>query len=112
VINDGSVPDARISARFTWWFETKTARGGYAAEGHDRDQVRNHSKQLSGDPDARLFVLTPDPAQPAWFDALDGVDASVRDQIVWLSATVIRRMLADGVRSEGAPHGHRAPDAT
>src|SRR5262245_36155076 len=85
VVNVGAVPDARISARFTWWFETKTARGGYAAEGHDRDQLRNHSKQLHDDPDASLFVLTPDPVQPAWFEALDGVDVSVRGQIVWLS---------------------------
>jgi len=33
VVGDASVPDARISARFTWWFETKTTRGGYAGRG-------------------------------------------------------------------------------
>jgi hypothetical protein len=105
VTNDGSVPDARISARFTWWFETKTARGGYANEGHDRKQVRSHSKQLHDDPDARLFVLTPDPVQPAWFDVLDGVDEPVRDQIVWLSflglAEAIRVLLAETTRLIG-----------
>jgi hypothetical protein len=85
VVSDGAVPDARISARFTWLFETKTVRGGYAAEGHNRQQLRQHATQLHGDPDARLFVLTPDPARPAWFDELDGIDQQVRDQVLWLS---------------------------
>src|SRR3954453_17527995 len=49
VVQDGAVPDARITAHFTWWFETKTARGGYANEGHDRQQLRLHSKHLEGD---------------------------------------------------------------
>jgi hypothetical protein len=102
VVGDGSVPDARISARFTWWFETKTARGGYASEGHDRNQVRLHASQLEGDPEARLFVLTPDPVQPAWFDELDGVDEAVRGQIIWFSfaslADVIRALLSDPTR--------------
>ncbi|TCN28592.1 hypothetical protein EV644_1456 [Kribbella orskensis] len=102
VVGDGSVPDARISARFTWWFETKTARGGYASEGHDRNQVRLHASQLEGDPDTRLFVLTPDPGQPAWFDELDGVDEVVRGQIIWFSfaslADAIRVLLSDPTR--------------
>src|SRR6266545_1052643 len=85
IVNVGAVPDARISARFTWWFETKTARGGYAAEGHDRDQVRAHAQQLEDDPHARLFVLTPDPVTPSWFVGLDGVKEAVRDRVVWLS---------------------------
>lgn len=61
VIGSVSVPDVRISARFTWYFETKTDRGGYAAEGHGRRHVREHSKLLSGELDTWLFVLTPDP---------------------------------------------------
>lgn len=105
VMNDGSVPDARISARFTWWFETKTTRGGYTSEGHDRDQLRSHSKLLHDDPDAILFVLTPDPVQPAWFDVLDGVEVSVQDQIVWLSflslADAIHALLAESTRLIG-----------
>lgn len=105
VTNDGSVPDARISARFTWWFETKTSRGGYTSEGHDRNQVCSHSKQLRDDPDARLFVLTPDPVQPTWFDVLNGVDESVKDQIIWLSfltlTDAIRVLLADTTRLIG-----------
>lgn len=80
-----SVPDARISGRFTWWFETKTARGGYDSEGHDRRQVRRHSSRLIGDPESVLFVLTPDAEKPAWFGSLDGVDESVRDRIWWMS---------------------------
>jgi hypothetical protein len=105
VANDDSVPDARISAQFTWWFETKTVRGSYANEGHDRDQIRSHSKQLRQDPDAKLFVLTPDPVQPAWLDKLDGVDESVRNQIVWLSflglADAIHALLLDTTRLVG-----------
>jgi hypothetical protein len=30
IVGEGSVLDARITGRFTWWFETKMARGGYA----------------------------------------------------------------------------------
>jgi hypothetical protein len=105
VVNQGAVPDARISARFTWWFETKTARGGYAVEGHDRNQVRAHAQQLEDDPHARLFVLTPDPVKPSWFDQLDGVKESVREQVVWLSfkdlADTITGIIADPARLIG-----------
>ena len=94
-----AVPDARISARFTWWFETKTVRGAYVSEGHGRRQVRAHAKQLEGDPTARLFVLTPDPTQPAWFAELDGVDPQARDRVLWLSfrdlATAIEAVVGD-----------------
>jgi hypothetical protein len=31
-----TVPDAQISARFSWWFETKTETDAYAREGHGR----------------------------------------------------------------------------
>lgn len=97
-----SVPDARISARFTWWFETKTARNGYDSEGHDRRQVRSHAQRLVADPDATLFVMTPDPAQPVWFDSLDGVEESARERVVWFSfaslAAAIRELAADSSR--------------
>lgn len=93
VVNTGAVPDARISARFVWWFETKTARGGYGAEGHDRDQLRQHSKQLEDVPAAWLFVLTPDPVRPTWFDELDGVVEPVRPKVLWLGF----RDLADAI---------------
>lgn len=93
IVEAGAVPDARISARFTWWFETKTARGGYGSEGHDRDQLRIHSRQLERDHDARLFILTPDPERPGWFDDPEGVDVAVRDRVLWMSF----RNLADAI---------------
>lgn len=101
VSGDGSVPDARISGRFSWWFETKTAIGGYAHEGHDRRQVRHHSRLLD-EPEAMLFVLTPDPSRPRWFDELDGVDHSAKSRILWLSfadlAEAMNRMISDPTR--------------
>ena len=101
----GSVPDARISGRFTWWFETKTVPGIYAAEGHGRQQARLHAKQLAGDPDARLFILTPDPARPTWFGQLNGIDPAVRDRVLWLSfrdlADAIDAVIADPARVIG-----------
>jgi hypothetical protein len=84
VVADGSVPDARISGHFTWLFETKTVRGGYAREGHDRQQLRGHARELENDADALLFVLTPDPVKPVWFDTLDGVAAPVRARVLWI----------------------------
>src|SRR5690554_3778631 len=60
IVESESTPDARISARFTWWFETKTERNAYAADGHSRQQLRGHSRLLADDPEALLFVLTPD----------------------------------------------------
>lgn len=102
VVNIGAVPDARISARFVWWFETKTGRGGYGAEGHDRDQLRQHSKQLEDVPEAWLFVLTPDPLRPTWFDELDGVAESVRSKVLWLGfrdlAEAISAVIGDSKR--------------
>lgn len=105
VATDEAVPDARISARFTWWFETKTARGAYAGEGHGRSQLRAHARQLAGDPGARLFVLTPDPVRPEWFGRLDGIAAQVRDRVLWLSfrdlATAIEAVVTNPVRLVG-----------
>lgn len=102
VMEKGSVPDARITARFTWWFETKTVPHGYDAEGHDRRQVRSHAKRLIGDPDAYLFVLTPDASQPQWLSEPDGVDSEVVARIVWFSfaelTRAIRAVLEDAAR--------------
>lgn len=86
IVGEGSVPDARITGRFTWWFETKTARGGYANEGHDREQLRSHARLLKEEPDATLFVVTPDPVRPAWFDSFGGtIEATVAARIIWVS---------------------------
>ena len=102
VASTDSVPDARIAAHFTWWVETKTARNGYESEGHDRKQVRARAKRLEVDPEATLFVLTPDATQPGWFETLDGVQESVRERIVWFSfaslATAIRQLTGDPPR--------------
>lgn len=95
IVQAKSVPDARISARFTWWFETKTVRAAYATDGHDRQQVCEHARALEGDPESHLFVLTPDPTRPSWFDVLDGVDASVQNRVLWLSF----RDLAEHIRA-------------
>lgn len=54
-----SVPDGVISAHFAFWFEVKTAR---RALGHD--QLREHLENLGGDGSERLFVVTPDAAEP------------------------------------------------
>lgn len=85
IVESESTPDARISARFAWWFETKTERNAYAAEGHSRQQLRGHSRLLADDPEALLFVLTPDMTRPAWLDEPDGVDPAVWSRILWVS---------------------------
>jgi hypothetical protein len=60
---------------------------------------------LTDAPEARLFVLTPDPARPTWFDVLDGVDEVARSRVLWLSfqdlATAISSVAADASRLLG-----------
>lgn len=96
-VHAGSTPDARISGRFTWWFETKTARGAYASEGHARHQLRQHSRLLGGDPEALLFVVTPDPFRPSWFEVLDGVDAAVRERVLWFSFSDLAELVKEAI---------------
>ena len=55
-----SVPDARISARFAYWFEVKTVRNTLRAH-----QLSEHLANLGTEGDERLFVITPDAEQPA-----------------------------------------------
>ncbi len=84
-----SVPDARISARFAYWFEVKTTRNALGF-----DQLDEHLANLGDDAAAeRLFVITPDAEQPdavaavgdprvVWFNFRslhDAVDAAVND---------------------------------
>ncbi|MFD6952958.1 MULTISPECIES: hypothetical protein [unclassified Nocardiopsis] len=70
----GSVPDARISADFTYLFEVKTARGTV-----DEKQLRAHLKALGEGPGQLLFVLTPDATRPP-------VTASPEGQrVVWFN---------------------------
>lgn len=100
VVADGAVPDARISGHFAWWFETKTTRGSYLADGHNRDQLIAHSGLLAADPDAQLFVITPDPVRPAWFDGFGGrIPLSVAPRIIWLSFRAIASTI-EGIMRE------------
>jgi len=56
-----SVPDALISARFAYYFEVKTARHVVSA-----NQLSEHLASLTDEVgEDRLFVITPDPEQPA-----------------------------------------------
>lgn len=107
VLGGQAVPDARISGRFTWWFETKTARNAYNSPGHDREQLLHHAKLLEEDTDAILFVLTPDAVRPAWFvEGYGGGQVeSVTQRIVWLPfkdlADAIERISTDPTRLLG-----------
>jgi hypothetical protein len=70
-----STPDARISARFSYWFEVKTAHNALRG-----DQLRSHLEHLDlSDRDERLFIVTPDPVEPAVVQQLDDPRA------VWFS---------------------------
>src|ERR1700733_2571357 len=61
-----SVPDARISASFAYWFEVKTARNAL-----DSHQIREHLANLGRGADERLFLVTPDPDPPTILDQFD-----------------------------------------
>lgn len=50
-----SVPDARISARFAYWFEVKTARNALDAR-QRAEHVKNLDETVANE---RLFVVTP-----------------------------------------------------
>ena len=90
-----SIPDARISARFAYWFEVKTVRSALVAH-----QLTEHLSNLGGEGgDERLFVVTPDAEQPSvianlgdprvvWFNfqALhDAIDAAAIDPVGGMS---------------------------
>ena len=98
VVAGSAVPDARISGHFTWLFETKTVRDGYASEGHNRQQLRAHAGQLAADPDALLFVLTPDPVRPRWFNTLDGVPEAARSRVVWVGFRDLAEAMSQAVK--------------
>lgn len=62
---EGTVPDARIAADFTYLFEVKTARNAIK----DLEQLTGHLEHLNEEPERRaskrfVFVLTPDPVRP------------------------------------------------
>jgi hypothetical protein len=70
-----SVPDARMSAQFDYWFEVKTVPNALDAE-----QLGEHYRNLTaGAKHERLFVVTPDSIRPAVIDSFD------RDQVIWFN---------------------------
>ena len=80
-----SVPDARISASFALWFETKTAPGQVRI-----DQLRGHLKHLGdGHGYERLFLLTPDADEPEAVATID--DARLK----WLSFKALSQAIDD-----------------
>ena len=67
-----SVPDGRISAHFAYWFEVKTS-----LDSLHEVQLREHMASLeSMGGDERLFVITPDLAEPSAMERVD--DARIK----------------------------------
>lgn len=79
-----SVPDARISARFAYWFEVKTTRGALRT-----DQLVEHLQNVSLDGDERLFVVTPDATFPGSVEELDD------ERVTWFNFTMISDAIDD-----------------
>ena len=84
-----SVPDARISASFAYWFEVKTVRNSLRS-----DQLVEHLANIAGfNGDERLFVITPDSTRPRIVDELGD------KRVLWLSfralSDAIEEALAD-----------------
>jgi hypothetical protein len=86
----GTVPDARISARFSYWFEVKTSVNAL-----NRGQLAGHLGHLDGSGDERLFVVTPDPVKP------DVITALGDPRLVWTNF----RALNDAIDRELADPG-------
>jgi hypothetical protein len=78
-----SVPDARMSAQFDYWFETKTVPNALGLK-----QLSEHYKNLTpGTKHERLFIVTPDPERPAVLDSLDD------ERVIWFNF----RAMADAI---------------
>ena len=92
VPGEGAVADARISGRFEWLFETKRVRGAYEHEGHGTEQLDAYVELLEQEPEAVLFVLTPDADVPA---AVAAASARVENRIVWASFKLIAGAIND-----------------
>jgi hypothetical protein len=90
-----SVPDARMFARFDYWFETKTVPNALSAR-----QLSEHYKNLTeGTKHERLFIVTPDAERPA---ALDGLSDN---RVIWFNframSDAIDDLLDDGMAFVG-----------
>jgi hypothetical protein len=78
-----SVPDARVSAHFDYWFEIKTVPNALTAK-----QLSEHYKNLTdGAKHERLFFVTPDAERPAILGAFDD------DRVIWFNF----RALSDAI---------------
>ncbi len=102
-----SVPDARISARFGYWFEVKTTRMALGVP-----QLQEHLANLDDEGgDERLFVVTPDAEEPSaigklgdnrvvWFnfrelyDAIEGAIADPAGAVAEQSRFLLRELQA------------------
>ena len=70
-----SVPDARMSASFDFWFEAKTVPNALSAK-----QLSEHYRNLSdGAMHERLFIVTPDAQKPMAINDLDD------ERVVWFN---------------------------
>ena len=84
-VGPATIPDARISARFSWWFELKTQRDALR-----KDQLDGHLSKLDPrDAADRLFVLTPDPEEPALVSAL------ANPQMLWCNFAALSAAIDD-----------------
>ena len=94
-----TIPDARISASFDYLFESKIA---YDAIGN-ADQVFKHLEYFSGKPevDERLFVITPDPVEPA---VIAGIDDN---RVVWFSFKMLDSGLDTVLADQTVPDDER-----
>jgi hypothetical protein len=89
-LGSASVPDARISASFSLWFETKTVTNAVRL-----DQVREHLRHLgTGGSYERLFLLTPDDQEPAAVAEL--ADPRLR----WLSFRALSQAIDDVIADD------------
>lgn len=93
-----STPDARISAHFSFWFEVKTRRDAV-----DRTQLAEHLKNLDDDSSQeRLFVVTPDAAEPATVKLL-------RDRrIIWFNFASLADAIDSAISDHAEPVAHQA----
>jgi hypothetical protein len=84
------VPDAGITANFRYLFEVKTSTRAV-----DANQLSRHLQRLDGSFDnERLFVLTPDSAEPEVFASLH------QPKLTWLSFQGLDQAIEELVRDE------------
>jgi hypothetical protein len=93
----GTVPDGRIAASFKYLFEVKTVYAGLR-----REQLEGHLTKLdSSHGDERLFVVTPDAAEPSLIAEL--ADERVR----WMSFYRLSHAIDDALDDEAVGDDER-----